>query len=90
MELSTAFEGIPSFEFGRSVKIPAAWLIENAGFSKGFYLGHVGISTNHTLAIINHDGASADEILSLKDEIQRSVEAIFGILLQPEPVFVGF
>ncbi len=89
-ELRIGYEGIPSFKFADSVKIPAAWLIENAGFQKGFTLGKAGISTNHTLAIINRGGASADEILSLKDEIQISVEAKFGILLHPEPVFVGF
>lgn len=89
-ELRIGYEGIPSFKFADSVKIPAAWLIENAGFQKGFTLGKAGISTNHTLAIINRGGASADEILSLKDEIQISVEAKFGILLHTEPVFVGF
>ena len=89
-ELRIGYEDIPSFNFGVSVKIPAAWLIENAGFGKGFTLGHAGISTNHTLAIINRGDASAAEILSLKDAIQQAVEINFGILLQPEPVFVGF
>ena len=90
MELRIGYEGIPSFEFGSSVKIPAAWLIENAGFGKGFTLGPAGISTNHTLAIVNRGGSSAAEILSLKDEILQAVEINFGILLQPEPVLVGF
>lgn len=89
-ELQASYERIPFFEFGESVKIPAAWLIENAGFQKGFALGNAGISTNHTLALVNRGGASAAEILSLKAEIQRFVEEKFGILLQPEPVFVGF
>jgi len=84
------FERVPSFDFGEKVKIPAAWLIENAGFSKGFALGNAGISTNHTLALINRGHASADEMLSLKNEIQKAVEAKFGISLQPEPVFIGF
>ena len=89
-ELRSKYERMPSFEFGESVKVPAAWLIENAGFHKGFALGNAGISSNHTLAIINRGGASAAEILMLKTEIQQAVEGKFGILLKPEPVFIGF
>ena len=89
-ELKSDYSGIPSFAFGDAVKIPAAWLIENAGFNKGFALGRAGISTNHTLALINRDGASAEDILALKQQIQDAVEAKFGVMLQPEPVFVGF
>ncbi|MEO6051731.1 MAG: UDP-N-acetylmuramate dehydrogenase [Pyrinomonadaceae bacterium] len=88
--LRAEFDGVPFFEFGGAVKIPAAWLVENAGFRKGFALRNAGISANHTLAIINRGGASATEILSLKNEIQKAVEARFKISLQPEPVFVGF
>ena len=72
------------------MKIPAAWLIENAGFNKGFTLGNAGISTKHTLALVNRGEASAKELLALKDKIQKAVDARFGILLEPEPVFVGF
>ena len=83
--------GVPKFEVdATSVKIPAAWLIEQSGFHKGFRLGNSGISTRHTLAIINCGGASASEIVALKETIQAGVEQNFGILLQPEPVFVGF
>ena len=82
--------GIPSFVFGNAVKIPAAWLIENAGFHKGFERGNVGLSSKHTLAVINRGGATAADILSLKSDIQTAVAAKFGIDLQPEPVFVGF
>ncbi|MEP6848045.1 MAG: UDP-N-acetylmuramate dehydrogenase [Acidobacteriota bacterium] len=73
-----------------NVKIPAAWLIENSGFHKGYRLGNAGISTKHTLAIVNCGGATAKEVIDLKDSIQASVERKFGILLQPEPIFVGF
>ena len=90
IELRKDFEHIPSFDFGEKVKIPAAWLIENAGFSKGFALGNAGISSKHTLALVNRGGASAEEMLSLKNEIQDAVKARFGINLLPEPVFVGF
>lgn len=89
-ELQAAMGNIPNFPFGDAVKIPAAWLIEKSGLNKGFALGNAGISSNHTLAIINRGGASAGDILLLKDEIQRAVAEKFGITLDPEPVFVGF
>ena len=68
----------------------AAWLVERSGFAKGYELGHVGISSKHALAIINRGGASAAEVLTLKDQIQQRVEEIWGIQLDPEPVMVGF
>jgi len=89
-ELRAIYTNIPFFEFGDKVKVPAAWLIENAGFNKGFTLGNAGISSKHTLALINRGTASSVEIINLKKEIQRVVEEKFGIALQPEPVFVGF
>jgi UDP-N-acetylmuramate dehydrogenase len=72
------------------VKIPAAWLIEQAGFHKGFVLGNAGISSRHSLAIINRGGATAGEIVELKDLIQGTVLDRFGISLHPEPQFIGF
>ncbi|MBK8464611.1 MAG: UDP-N-acetylmuramate dehydrogenase [Chloracidobacterium sp.] len=89
-ELLALNENVPSFAFGNKVKIPAAWLIENAGFHKGFAIGNAGISSKHTLALINRGNASAEELVLLKNEIQEMVESKFGIALQPEPVFVGF
>jgi UDP-N-acetylmuramate dehydrogenase len=71
------------------VKIPAAWLIEQAGFAKGYALGAAAISSRHTLALINRGGASASEILSLASQINAAVEARFGIQLEMEPVLVG-
>lgn len=83
--------GIPSYPApGQQYKIPAAWLVENAGFHKGYARGHVGISRKHALAIVNRGGATAGEIVALKDEIQRAVLERFGVRLTPEPVFVGF
>ena len=70
-------------------KLPAAWLVEHAGFAKGYVKGAVGISRRHSLAIINRGGASATDIIALKDEIQAGVAQEFGIELQAEPVFVG-
>jgi UDP-N-acetylmuramate dehydrogenase len=70
------------------VKLSAAWLVENAGFHKGYQRGPAGISKRHTLAIINRGGASASDILGLKDQVQRTVKEVFGIELHPEPVFI--
>ncbi len=72
-----------------SVKIPAAWLVEQAGFHKGYALGAAGISSRHTLALINRGGATAAEILALRDLIVATVEKRFGIQLEPEPVWLG-
>ena len=71
------------------VKIPAAWLVEQAGFHKGFAMGAAGISSRHTLAIVNRGGATAKDILALRDAIVTAVEAKFLIRLEPEPVWVG-
>jgi UDP-N-acetylmuramate dehydrogenase len=72
------------------VKLAAAWLVEQSGFSKGYTMGPVGISRKHSLAIVNRGGAKARDILTLKDEIEKKVFDIWGVRLQPEPVFVGF
>jgi UDP-N-acetylmuramate dehydrogenase len=71
-------------------KISAAWLVEHSGFSKGYTTGRVGISRKHALAIVNRGDATAADVLALKDQIQQRVQDIWGIRLQPEPVFVGF
>jgi UDP-N-acetylmuramate dehydrogenase len=71
-------------------KVSAAWLVEHSGFAKGFGSGHVGISTRHSLAIVNRGGATAADVLILKDQIQQRVEEIWNIHLEPEPVMVGF
>jgi len=81
---------VPSYPaLERNRKVSAAWLVEHAGFSRGYNLGHAGISSKHALAIVNRGGATAAEILALKDQIQSRVEEVWGIQLQPEPVFVG-
>jgi UDP-N-acetylmuramate dehydrogenase len=78
----------PALEAQR--KVSAAWLVEHSGFSKGYGAGRVGISRKHALALVNRGGASAAEILALKEQIQSRVEEIWGIRLEPEPVFLGF
>ncbi len=80
----------PHFAAARGfVKIPAAWLLEESGFHKGFAMGNAGISSRHTLALINRGGATAKDILALRDRIVAGVEAKFGIRLEPEPVWLG-
>lgn len=81
----------PSFPAGPGmVKLPAAWLIEQAGFAKGYSLGAAGISIRHTLALVNRGSATAAEILALARQISARVEARFGIRLEMEPVLIGF
>lgn len=74
---------------GGQIKIPAAWLLEQTGFHKGHVHGRAGISSRHSLALINRNGASAGEIIALRDRIVAAVEQKFGIRLDPEPVWVG-
>ncbi|MDQ2621466.1 MAG: UDP-N-acetylenolpyruvoylglucosamine reductase, partial [Actinomycetota bacterium] len=71
------------------VKTSAAWLIERSGFTRGFGDGDVGLSRNHTLAIVNRGGATTAELVEFARGISFGVESVFGIPLTPEPVFVG-
>jgi UDP-N-acetylmuramate dehydrogenase len=72
------------------VKVSAAWLVERSGFHKGYTEGRVGISHKHSLAIVNRGGATAADIVNLKNKVQQRVLKTFGVQLHPEPVFVGF
>lgn len=82
---------VPAFALadGRA-KIPAAWLIERAGFTRGHGDGPAGISGKHPLALVARGGASARDILRLAVRIKRAVYDRFGVLLAMEPVCVGF
>jgi UDP-N-acetylmuramate dehydrogenase len=71
------------------VKTSAAWLIEQAGFAKGYGHGAARLSGKHTLALTNRGAATAGDLLSLAREIRAGVAARFGIELVPEPVLVG-
>lgn len=83
-------ESVPYFHAGDGeVKIPAAWLIEKAGFAKGYRRGRAAISSKHTLALINAGGATAAEILELAEEIRDRVAEVFGVRLHPEPLILG-
>jgi UDP-N-acetylmuramate dehydrogenase len=86
-----AGRSVPGFALADGgVKVPAAWLIEHAGFTKGDTDGAVGISSKHTLALVNRGGATAADIVRLAVRIKRAVADRFGVLLRPEPVFLGF
>ncbi|HEX7601501.1 MAG TPA: UDP-N-acetylmuramate dehydrogenase, partial [Polyangiaceae bacterium] len=71
------------------VKIPAAWLIERAGFAKGYGKGAVGISSKHALALVHRGGGTTAELVALAREVQRGVHEAFGVSLEAEPVLVG-
>ena len=81
----------PDAEDGsRQCKLSAAWLLEQAGFTKGFALGGAAVSSKHTLALTNHSGhASAAEVLALRDVLVAGVYERFGVWLEQEPIFVG-
>ncbi|HQR26233.1 MAG TPA: UDP-N-acetylmuramate dehydrogenase [Nocardioides sp.] len=72
-----------------TVKTSAAWLIEHAGFTKGYGAGPVGLSTKHTLALTNRGGATAAELLALAREVRDGVAREFGVRLVNEPVLLG-
>ena len=72
------------------VKVPAAWLIEQAGFGKGYRSGAVGLSSKHPLAIVNRGGATARDVVALARQIKQRVADRFDVRLRPEPTFVGF
>jgi UDP-N-acetylmuramate dehydrogenase len=82
---------VPHF-FGEqgSVKVPAAWLIERAGFAKGMRVGPVGLSSKHALCLVAHDGATAAHLIGLAQFIRQRVESELGVRLIPEPDFWGF
>jgi UDP-N-acetylmuramate dehydrogenase len=88
--LDGAPDGAPAWpEPDGRVKTSAAWLIERAGFHKGYGNGRVGISGKHTLALVNRGGATTAELMELAHEIAAGVHDRFGIALHPEPVLVG-
>ena len=71
------------------MKTSAAWLIEHAGFGRGFGAGPARLSTKHTLALTNRGEATTQDLLDLARTIRDGVAAAYGIGLEPEPVLVG-
>lgn len=83
-------EGAPRFpQPDGAVKTSAAWLIEHAGFGRGFGDGPARLSTKHTLALTNRGSAHASDVLALAREVRDGVRSAYGITLEPEPVLVG-
>lgn len=76
---------VPTYPAAGGTKVPAAWLVEHAGFVKGQRSGGVGISSRHALALVNHDG-TARELLAFADTIRQAVYDRFGVWLEQEPV----
>ena len=85
--LQDRYPSVPHFPDAAGVKVPAAWLVEQAGFHKGLQRGEVGISERHALALVNRRGTTR-QVLALAGEIRDAVEQIFGIQLEREPVLV--
>ncbi len=82
--------GAPAWEQpDGTVKTSAAWLIEHAGFTKGYGNDRVALSTKHTLALTNRGGATTADLLALAGEVQRGVHERFGVWLVNEPTLVG-
>ncbi len=82
---------VPQYPAGEGrVKLAAAWLVERAGFQKGFAMGRAAISSRHTLALVNLGGATAAELIALRDAVSAAVETKFGVQLEQEPVMLGF
>jgi len=72
------------------VKLSAAWLIERAGYGKGYGMpGPAALSTRHTLAVTNRGGATAAQLVALAREVRDGVQQAFGVTLVNEPVLVG-
>jgi UDP-N-acetylmuramate dehydrogenase len=72
------------------VKVPAAWLIEHAGFAKGHGApGPARVSSKHTLALVNTGDATTADLLGLAREIVSGVQDAYGVTLVPEPILVG-
>src|SRR4051812_30865695 len=85
-----ALPGAPAFpEPDGRIKTSAAWLIEQAGFTRGYGNGRAGISSKHTLALVNRGEATTGELMALAREIAAGVQGRFGIALIPGPGLVG-
>jgi UDP-N-acetylmuramate dehydrogenase len=82
---------VPSHDAGPGlVKVPAAWLIEHAGFAKGYGApSRARVSSKHTLALVNTGNATTADLLALAREIISGVQSAYGVTLTPEPILIG-
>jgi UDP-N-acetylmuramate dehydrogenase len=83
-EVPAAANGCPAWPDPTGTKLSAAWLIENAGFPKGYGNDRVSLSTKHTLAITNRGTATASDVLALAREVRDGVSERFAVTLEPE------
>lgn len=89
-EAASLPEEAPRFPAGDGrVKTSAAWLIDHAGFHRGYGTGPATLSTKHVLALTNRGGATASDLIRLAREVRDGVRERYGIALVPEPVLVG-
>ncbi|MHA7128765.1 UDP-N-acetylmuramate dehydrogenase [Algoriphagus namhaensis] len=86
-KLQAAYPMIPGYPLAEEVKVPAAWLIEQAGW-KGKRFGQIGVHEKQPLVLVNYGGGKGEDIQKLAMEIQESVETKFGITLTPEVNFI--
>ncbi|OBG69056.1 UDP-N-acetylmuramate dehydrogenase [Mycobacterium sp. E3339] len=83
---------VPHYPAPDGVKLAAGWLVERAGFAKGYPddpAARCRLSTKHALALTNRGGATAEEVIALARTVRDGVHAVFGVTLQPEPVLLG-
>lgn len=80
---------VPHYPAPEGVKLAAAWLVEHAGFARGYGDGPCRLSTKHALALTNRGGARTADVLALARAVRDGVRDTFGVVLQPEPVLVG-
>jgi UDP-N-acetylmuramate dehydrogenase len=89
-ERLASLHDVPRYPAGEGlVKVPAAWLIEHAGFTKGYAAHGARISTKHTLALTNPGSATTEGLLALARDIRTGVQTAFGLTLTPEPTLIG-
>ena len=82
---------MPAFAAPGGTKLSAGWLIERAGFGKGYPSSSspARLSTKHTLALTNRGAATADDVIALARDVRDGVREAFGVELHPEPVWIG-
>lgn len=86
-KLLVNYPSMPFFEEGGVVKVPAGWLIEQCGW-KGKRLGNVGVHGRQALVLVNHGGATGEEVKNLAEQVITSVYSKFGLKLVPEVNFI--
>ncbi|WP_416171319.1 hypothetical protein [Algoriphagus boritolerans] len=86
-ELKSNFPEIPGYPTQEGMKVPAGWLIEQAGW-KGKRIGEVGVHAKQALVLVNYGDGDGMEIIRLSEQIRSSVKEKFGIELQPEVNFI--